>query len=466
MLGAIVREAAERFGNDTAYVASDGSTVSFAELDRLSAAVASGLARSGVREGGVVGLALEPSPEHVIAYLAAARLGAITAAVNTRLTRHEQQQVLSIADPVIILHDAAAVRDLASAAAGPAEPAPDDERPVALVFTSGTTGLPKAATFCERQLRFITEIDTHGRWGGGGSTLAGTSFAHLGPMTKLPGSLMRGGSTHIMRRWSARDALELIAEHRMASLGGIPTQVALMMQQPDFDSFDVSCVQAVVMGGGPASPALVRAAREGFGAAVAVRYSCTEAGIGVGTDFDGPPEDAEVSVGRPHAGVDLDIRDVQDGVGEVCLRSPAVMSGYWRNPDATAEAMTGDGFVRTGDLGWLDEQGRLHLVGRSREMYVRGGYNVYPMEVEAALAQHPGIAEVAVVPRPDEVRGEVGVAFVVVRDAAEPPSLGELREHAGERLASYKLPDEVRFVDALPLTAMDKLDRRALREMI
>lgn len=468
MLGATVREAAERFGNDTAYIASDGSTVSFAELDSLSAAVAAGLARSGVGEGDVVGLVLESSPEHVIAYIAASRLGAVTAAVNTRLTGHEQQQVLSIADPALVLRDRAAVRDLAAATgwATTSEPEPDDERPIALVFTSGTTGLPKAATFCERQLRFITEVDTHGRWGGGGSTLAGTSFAHLGPMTKLPGSLMRGGTTHIMRRWNALGALELIAAHRMASLGGIPTQVALMLQQPDFDSFDVSCVRAVVMGGGPATPALVRAAREGFGAAVAVRYSCTEAGIGVGTDFDGPAEDAEVSVGRPHAGVDLDIREVHDGVGEVCLRSPAVMSGYWRNPDATAEAMTGDGFVRTGDLGWLDEQGRLHLVGRSREMYVRGGYNVYPMEVEAALAQHPGVAEVAVVPRPDEVRGEVGVAFVVARDPASPPSLRELREHAGERLASYKLPDEVRFVDALPLTAMEKLDRRALREMI
>ena len=169
-----------------------------------------------------------------------------------------------------------------------------------------------------------------------------------------------------------------------------------MLQDPAFAEYDVSCVRAIVMGGGPATPSLVREARERFGAAVAIRYSCTEAGIGIGTAFDAPPEDAEVSVGRPHAGVDLELRDVNDGVGEVCLRSPAVMDGYWRAPGLTAEAVTGDGFVRTGDLGWIDEAGRLRLAGRSKEMYVRGGYNVYPMEVEAVLATHEAVADVAI----------------------------------------------------------------------
>jgi acyl-CoA synthetase (AMP-forming)/AMP-acid ligase II len=142
------------------------------------------------------------------------------------------------------------------------------------------------------------------------------------------------------------------------------------------------------------------------------------------------------------------------------------MAGYWRNRDATAEAMTADGFVRTGDLGWVDDAGRLRLVGRSKEMYVRGGYNVYPMEVEGVLAQHPGVADVAIVPRPDDVMGEVGVAVVVPRDPSTPPSLSSLRDVGAEQLATYKLPDDLRVVDALPLTAMEKLDRRALRGMI
>jgi acyl-CoA synthetase (AMP-forming)/AMP-acid ligase II len=171
-----------------------------------------------------------------------------------------------------------------------------------------------------------------------------------------------------------------------------------------------------------------------------------------------------VSVGRPHAGVELELRD-RDGdgdVGEVCLRSPAVMDGYWRAPELTEAALTADGFVRTGDLGWIDDADRLHLVGRSKEMYVRGGYNVYPMEVEAVLAAHPAIADVAVAPRADDVMGEVGVAVVVPRPGCAAPTADELRTFAAERLAKYKLPDAVVVTDALPLTAMEKLDRRAL----
>ena len=200
-----------------------------------------------------------------------------------------------------------------------------------------------------------------------------------------------------------------------------------------------------------------------------MRYACTEAGIGVGTAFDDPPEDAEETVGRAHAGVDLSVRD-DDGrrlppgeVGEVSLRSPAVMAHYHRDPAATAAAFWPDGAVRTGDLGFLDERGRLHLVGRAKEMYVRGGYNVYPMEVEAVLAGHPAVADVAVVPLPDEVMGEIGTAVVVAPEGTSPPTLDELRDFAAGRLAHHKLPEAVVVLDALPLTPMEKVDRRALR---
>jgi acyl-CoA synthetase (AMP-forming)/AMP-acid ligase II len=138
------------------------------------------------------------------------------------------------------------------------------------------------------------------------------------------------------------------------------------------------------------------------------------------------------------------------------------MAGYWHDAEQTRAAFTADGFVRTGDLGWLDARGRLRLVGRSKEMYVRGGYNVYPVEVESVLSTHPGIAAVAIVPRPDEVMGEVGVAVVVPRDPQRAPALRELREFAGPQVASYKLPDALHVVDALPLTAGEKIDRRAL----
>jgi acyl-CoA synthetase (AMP-forming)/AMP-acid ligase II len=140
------------------------------------------------------------------------------------------------------------------------------------------------------------------------------------------------------------------------------------------------------------------------------------------------------------------------------------MTGYWGDPEGTRAAFTADGFVRTGDLGWVDDQGRLRLVGRSREMYVRGGYNVYPVEVEGVLSTHPDVAAVAIAPRPDVVMGEVGVAFVVPRDPAHPPALEALRAHGGERLAAYKLPEGLHVIDALPLTAAEKVDRTVLRQ--
>jgi acyl-CoA synthetase (AMP-forming)/AMP-acid ligase II len=476
-LTSCLSEAARRFGDAPAYAAENGLVLSYEQLARLSDEVAVGFSRQGVGEGDVVALALPTIAEYFVCYLAAAKVGAITAGVNTRLSSVEQQAVLDVAKPAVVLREpdvgAASSPDEMLAdwrvrGASPAELPDDPDRPVALVFTSGTTGLPKGVLFCNRQLDAVTAIDVGDRWGGGPRGLASTSLAHLGPMTKLAGNLRGGGTTYLMRRWSAGAALRAVAEHGVSFLGGIPTQIALMLEHPSLADTDLSSVQAIVIGGGPATPALVRAARSRFGVPLAVRYSCTEAAIGCGTRFDDPPEDAEVSVGRAQTGVSLSVLDdedqpVPDGeVGHVCLKSGAVMAGYWNDPEATAAAFTSDGSVRTGDLGWIDERGRLHLAGRSKEMYVRGGYNVHPQEVEAVLAEHPDVAGICVVARPDDVMGEVGVAFVVVRSGAASPSLEVLRAFASDRLAAYKLPEELRVVDALPLTSMDKVDRRAL----
>jgi acyl-CoA synthetase (AMP-forming)/AMP-acid ligase II len=348
----------------------------------------------------------------------------------------------------------------------------DPDRDVAVVFTSGTTGDPKGAVFTWRQLEAIGQVDAGGRWGGGGRGLSSTSFAHLGYMTKLPQALRGGGTTFLMGRWSAGEALEMVERHRITGLGGIPTQVALMLSHERFESTDTSSVRLIAMGGGPSTPSLVREARRRFGVPVVVRYTCTEAGVGVGTAPDDPPEDAEESVGRARSGVELTIRSDDDEprpVGErghVCLRSPAVMRGYWRDPEATRAVFTGDGAVRTGDLGYVDERGRLHLSGRSKEMYVRGGYNVYPLEVENVLADHPGVAHVAVVPRPDPVMGEIGVAVVVPRRVGDAPTLESLRAHARGRLASYKMPEAIVVAAELPRTAMEKIDRAALGTLV
>jgi acyl-CoA synthetase (AMP-forming)/AMP-acid ligase II len=490
VLADTAREAARRFGDATAYVAPRGWGLTYSDLDRVSDEVAAGLAQKGLGRGDVLSLVLPPGVEYVVAYLAATKLGAVTAGVNHRLTASERAAVLDRAGPAFVLASpgtepadhraevvapAPALDDLLpslrvrGAVPDRVAAAPDD--PVAIVFTSGTTGVPKGARFCHRQLAFVTRTDVGDSWGGGTQSFTGTSFAHLGFMTKLEGNLRRGGTTHILERWSAGDALRLLVEHRMTTVAGVPAQLALMLRHPDFDRLDVSSVRFVVVGGGPLTPGLADEIRQRFGAQLATRYSCTEAGVGLGTAFDDPPEDAVESVGRPHPSVELAVLDAQDrllpagSTGAICLRSPAVMSGYWRDAAATAAAFTADGFVRTGDLGAVDDRGRLQLAGRSTEMYVRGGYNVHPVEVEAVLSTAPGVAEIAITSRDDPVMGETGVAVVVPADARQAPSLADLREHGCGRLAPYKLPETVRIVEALPLTSMEKLDRRALREL-
>jgi acyl-CoA synthetase (AMP-forming)/AMP-acid ligase II len=227
-------------------------------------------------------------------------------------------------------------------------------------------------------------------------------------------------------------------------------------------------VKAIVVGGAASPPALVEKARRVFGAPYSIRYSSTESGgIGIGTALDADDDEALHSIGRPRPGVDAEIRDedgrpVPDGeVGELWLTSPAIMSGYWNDPEGTAETLV-DGWLRTGDLATRDPGGLFRLRGRVKEMFIRGGYNVYPMEVEGVLLDHPAVAEIAVVPRPDPVMGEIGVAVVVPSDPASPPTLDGLRTHGEQVLAHHKLPEAIRIVDALPRNASDKVDRRAL----
>jgi acyl-CoA synthetase (AMP-forming)/AMP-acid ligase II len=496
MLAETAAEAARRFGGNPALVTDEKLTLSYQEFNTMADEVAVGLAEIGVREGDVVALVLPSVPEHFITYVAAAKLGAITAAVNPKLVQAERMAVLRAANPMVVVCTAelaasdlvegsrtvviepatlgAAVLDgLRRPGQSPPPLPPDLDRPIAIVFTSGTTGTPKGAVFGGRQIDFITQCDVGHTWGGGGYAMAGSALAHLGPTTKLAGNLMKGGTQYLSRQpWKAPDALRVVAELKIAALGGVPTQLALMLRDPAFDSTDLSSVRAVVMGGGPATPALIREARERIPAPLAVRYSCTEAGIGCGTAFTDPLEDAEMSVGRPQPGVRLSIV-AEDGallppgeIGEVCLGSPAVMDGYWRNSSANSDAFTEDGSVRTGDLGWIDPEGRLRLAGRSRERYVRGGYNVHPMEVEAVLADHPAVAAVAIVSRVDPVMGELGVAVVVPRPGGAAPDLSGLRQFASDRLARYKLPDDLVLLTALPLTAGEKVDRRALERLI
>ncbi len=268
MLAETAAEAAERFGAAPAFVTDDGLTLSYEQFDTLADEAAVGLAELGVGEGDVVGLLLPTLPEHFIAYVAAAKLGAVTAAVNPKLVQSERVAVLRAANPLVVIttgdlappepdapfttlriaparEPGAVLEGLRRPGATPAPLASDDDRPIAIVFTSGTTGIPKGAVFCGRQIRFITQCDVGEAWGGGGHSMAGSALAHLGPTTKLAGNLKKGGTQHLSQQpWRAADALRMIAELKIATLGGVPTQVALMLRDPTFATTDLSSVRA------------------------------------------------------------------------------------------------------------------------------------------------------------------------------------------------------------------------------
>lgn len=495
MLTDISRRAATDFADTLAYVTDTGWGITYAELDLAADEAAAGLLARGVAEGDAVALVTPSTIDYVVFYLALARIGAVTAGLNPKLRPREIAGCLDVLDPALVVVaaeladavdgerytvvpmtpgiDAATVGgDLRVAGAAPLPAlAEDPDRAVCICFTSGSTGLPKGAWYTNRQLQRIAELDTGGAWGGGGHGISPTQFAHVGFMTKVPWLLGSGRTTHLMDRWSAGPVLQLIADHNMPAVTGVAPQLALMVRHDLIDELDFSAVQAVVAGGAASPPELVRACRDKFGAGYSIRYSSTESGgIGLGTALDADDEEALHTIGRPRPGVEATVRDehgqevAAGDIGELWLRSECMMSGYWNDPETTAETLV-DGWLRTGDLARIDERGCFRLAGRRKEMFIRGGYNVYPMEVESVLVSHPEVAEIALVPRPDPVMGEIGVAVVVPvtgKVAGTAPTLDDLRSFGAEDLAHYKLPEAIEIVDALPRNASDKVDRRAL----
>jgi len=375
--------------------------------------------------------------------------------------------------PDVLASTRDAVAALGTGAAPSTAVTPDD--PAAIVFTSGTTGVPKGAYFTHRNLFAVAEIDAR-RHGSGPPPFrrhlaAGLSFAHIGTMARIAIQLTNRGASIIHDTFDPAAVLATIERERLADLGGIPTQIIMLLDHPERPRRDLSSLRSVLLGGAPSSPELIRRVQDTLRVRVSVRYSSTEVAIATASLPDDPPEILATTVGRPTPGVDLRVVDdanrplSPDTPGEVVVRSPAVMRGYWRDPDATAAVVDAEGWVHTGDVGVLDAAGYLRLRGRRSEMFIRGGYNVYPAEIEDLLARHPKVARAAVLGVPDPVFGEVGWAFVVARDPAAPPTLAELRAFVGAELASFKRPDGVTVLPELPLTPMFKVDKRALREV-
>ena len=468
--------------------AADRLRITFAEWERAADGVATRLASMGVAQGDIVGISLPSSIEYAVAYQGVVRLGAVASGMNPKLGPAEIEHIIAKSSPKVIITDALVVNDPAVTVLSVEElrDAYNDEpfaaRPnivdtdlLAIVWTSGTTGKPKGAMFDHACLRAMT------RAAGplsavGDRRLSPLPFAHVGYMTRVWDELMHVITTIICPTpWTAVGALKLVEEERVTVGQGVPAQWQMMLAHPDLATTDTSSLRIVSSGAARIPPEMVDAMRDRFNSPVVVRYTSTEACVSTGTSLDDPDDVICNTVGTPGSGVEMELRldegrgrvvertDTGDTeVGTVCLRSRAMMRGYWQEPELTADAIDENGWLLTGDLGFLDARGDLHLAGRSTEMYIRGGYNVYPNEVENHLGQHDLVDRVAVTGTPAPVLGEIGVAFVVPADAANPPTLEQLREWCNERLASYKAPDALVLLDELPLTAMSKIDKRAL----
>jgi long-chain acyl-CoA synthetase len=359
------------------------------------------------------------------------------------------------------------LRELEEADPQPIVPRGDDDL-AALLYTGGTTGRAKGVMLSHENLHFSGRA-AHEEAHVPGVNRALTTL----PLSHAYGLLVAIVSLHstergisVLLRWFDPKAfLELIQEHELQLSAVVPTMLQILLGQP-LEDYDLSSLRYLTSGGSPLPSEVEQQFRRRL-PHVTIRqgYGLTESAALISTSPSG--EEKPGSVGLPVPGTEIKIVDEQGRslpqgeVGEICCRSPGVMRGYWRSPEATAAALR-DGWLHTGDVGYQDADGYLFIVDRKKDLIIRGGFNVYPRDVEDALVEHPAVQMAGVVGRPDQISGEEVVAFVALRPGAEASS-EELIAWAREHIGGYKYPRELHLVDAVPLTPVGKIDRKALR---
>jgi len=436
--------------------------------------VAGGLHELGVKPGDRVAIYAPSSLDWVITFLGVQRAGGCVVLMNPEYRSAEAEHIVTDSEPAFVIADlqrAAIVKALGQRVISieelprgetPAMPEVTPESPAAILYTSGTTGRPKGAVIDHgaflAQARGAIEM---WRWSSRDILVHALPLFHLhGLGMGLNGTLLSGGSATLVHFSPEAVVAELTRPdaQRGTMLFGVPAMYQRLCDWLDQHPTDLSHVRVFVSGSAPLPPALFERCSRLLGQPPVERYGITEGGIVVTNPYDGPRQAGRV--GLPFPGVEVKLGEKD----EVLIKGGQLFQGYWRNPTATAEALTPDGFLRTGDVGQIGEDGTLAIRGRLKELIISGGFNVYPREVELVLETHPAVDEVAVAGVPSEKWGEEVTAFVVPSKSV-PMDEAELIAFARERLAHYKCPHRVVVLDRLPRNAMGKVERKKLADL-
>jgi malonyl-CoA/methylmalonyl-CoA synthetase len=450
----------------------DGHWLTGAELDERTGAAATALRAAGARPGARFAVCARTSAAFLVAYVAALRAGLVVVPINADYTEPEIARIIDDARPVVAVAEGAEPRSWMKRASGSetvvtgidllelpprgASPDPIDAAipadPAVMLYTSGTTGRPKGAQLTHGNiLSGANAVALAWRWTAEDRLLLTLPLFHMhGLGVGVGGTLATGAQLVLRPGFDAGDVVEQAGDG-VTMFFGVPAIYQRLRAAGATGA--LRGLRLLVSGSAPLPAALSEQVAAATGQFPLERYGMTETLMITSNPYDGPRKPGKV--GFPLPGVDLRL----SGSGEIEVRGPNVLPGYYHRADADAEAFTADGWFRTGDLGELDDDGHLQLIGRSKELIITGGYNVYPREVEEVIATFPGVVEVAVIGRPSDAWGEA-VTAVVVNDG--PIDEGALRAHAATQLAPYKVPKTIELIDELPRNALGKVVRHEL----
>jgi len=464
-------------------LSSGARTFSYGDVERKSDALARGLVRRGLRRGDRVAILAANSAEFLIAFLGTMRAGMVSVPVNWKLPAETVGFILADADVELVLCDVARrtlLRDdwpvvviedefdsLLSDGGMRAVEAEDAE-PAMFLYTSGSTGRPKGVVLSHQSHLWVVGMRSDPLPPAGLRYLVAAPLYHMNALSVCQTALATGGTIVLLPSFTATSYIDAAARYRVQALTAVPTMIAMMLRERELMArADLSCVTSLRVGSAPLTATLVEQIGAAFPRAKLTNgYGTTEAGPIVFAPHPDGIERPALSVGVRHPAVELRLRHDGDVVGDegvLEMRCPALMNGYHKLPEATRKVITADGYYVTGDVFRRDENGFHFFVGRADDMFVCGGENIYPGEVEKMLERHPAVHQVCVVPVPDELKAHKPVAFVVARPGVQ-VSEQEIRAFALANAPAYQHPRRVWFLEELPLAGTNKIDRKRLAE--